>query len=83
MNPADATLDIDCATVLRVLQAYLDGEADAALAMRVARHLGACTDCEREADAFRSVIGALHARADQINDSDVTRLRTILDDIIG
>lgn len=50
-----ASSPLRCWRVLRVVQAYLDGETDETTARRVAEHLEDCTRCGLEADTFRAI----------------------------
>ncbi|HEC08262.1 MAG TPA: zf-HC2 domain-containing protein [Acidimicrobiales bacterium] len=45
----------ECAQVAKVLQAYLDGEADDTTAAAVSAHLETCRHCGMEAQAFASL----------------------------
>ena len=63
-----------CAEVIRVLQAYLDGETDEATARRVVAHLDDCRDCGLEADVYREIKEAL-ARQERPDARAVARLR--------
>ncbi|WP_234353225.1 anti-sigma factor family protein [Streptomyces ardesiacus] len=49
--------------VARVLQAYLDGEADEVTARRVAAHLEDCRRCGLEAETYQKIKSALSRRA--------------------
>ncbi|MGW0821044.1 anti-sigma factor family protein [Streptomyces sp. NPDC002845] len=63
-----------CAEVVRVLQAYLDGEADEVTARGVAAHLDDCRDCGLEADLYREIKNSL-ARQERPDTLALTRLR--------
>ncbi len=49
----------ECARVAKVLQAYLDGEADEDTAAAVSAHLETCRHCGLEAQAFASLKDSL------------------------
>jgi anti-sigma factor RsiW len=55
---------------MEVLQAYLDGEVDAATARRIAVHLDRCTPCENESDVYERIKVSLSHRRSEI-DPDV------------
>lgn len=63
-----------CAEVIRVLQAYLDGETDEVTARRVVAHLDGCHDCGMEADLYREIKKSL-ARRERPDTRAVERLR--------
>jgi anti-sigma factor (TIGR02949 family) len=63
-----------CAEVIRVLQAYLDGETDEATARRLVAHLDDCRDCGLEADLYREIKKSL-ARHERPDARAVERLR--------
>lgn len=48
-----------CMAVVRVLQAYLDGEVDESTARRVSQHLEVCRRCGMEADTYRAIKAAM------------------------
>lgn len=67
-----------CRRTLREVQSYLDGEADADTAWRVARHLSGCEDCFGNADTIRAIKDAI-ARLRVAPDSDaLERLRGLV-----
>ena len=51
----------DCYRVAKVLQAYLDGEVDAATAGDVSAHLEHCRRCGLEAGTYRAIKSAIAA----------------------
>jgi anti-sigma factor RsiW len=53
----------DCYRVAKVLQAYLDGEVDAATAGDVAGHLEHCRRCGLEAGTYRAIKSAIASGA--------------------
>ncbi|WP_079085756.1 anti-sigma factor family protein [Streptomyces dysideae] len=63
-----------CAEVIRVLQAYLDGETDEVTARQVVEHLDDCRDCGLEADLYREIKNSL-ARQERPDARAVARLR--------
>lgn len=70
-----------CRRVLRDLQTYLDGEADADTTWRVARHLSRCEDCFGDADTIRAIKDAV-ARLRIAPDTDaLARLHRLLDSL--
>lgn len=65
-----------CQRVTRTLQAYLDGELDAAEAPRIARHLELCRRCGLEASVYAELKSAVARRATPPADpAAVERLR--------
>jgi anti-sigma factor RsiW len=50
---------MDCETVGKLLQRYLDGELDAPRGQRLAAHLEVCRHCGLDADAYTQVKTAL------------------------
>lgn len=52
-----------CHQVAKVLQAYLDGEADPATAHMVHDHLEVCRRCGLEASTYRAIKAAIPAAA--------------------
>ncbi|THA27930.1 zf-HC2 domain-containing protein [Streptomyces sp. RKND-216] len=65
---------MNCLQVTRVLQAYLDGEADEVTARRVARHLEDCRRCGLEAATYHEIKRAL-ARRGTPDEEALERLR--------
>ncbi|MER6090345.1 anti-sigma factor family protein [Streptomyces bluensis] len=65
---------MSCAQVVRVLQAYLDGEMDDVTALRVRAHLDDCRDCGLEARTYREIKNAL-VRQERPDARAVARLR--------
>lgn len=63
---------ISCLRVVRVLQAYLDGEVDEATAERISAHLEVCRRCGMTADSYRAIKASL---ARQRAWDEVTRSR--------
>lgn len=70
----------ECVHVGRLLQAYLDDEADAPAAARVAAHLELCRVCGLEAETYRALKHAL-ARQHRPDPAALTRLRQFADDL--
>jgi anti-sigma factor RsiW len=67
-----------CHRVARVLQSYLDGEAEPPVAAMVAEHLEECRRCGLEASTYRSIKTAITAVAPgavQVDPAAVDRLR--------
>lgn len=62
-----------CWHVLRVLQSYLDGEADEVTSREVAEHLEECRRCGLEADTYQAIKHALAHHQRPVDDA-VTRL---------
>ncbi|MGW0825392.1 anti-sigma factor family protein [Streptomyces sp. NPDC002845] len=71
-HPAERRMN--CMRVIRVLQAYLDGETDEVTARRVAAHLEDCLRCGLEASTYRAIKEA-PARREQPDADAVDRLR--------
>lgn len=63
-----------CLRTSRVLQRYLDGEADDLTAARVAAHLEVCRRCGLEAQSYRAIKQALHGRGN-VDELALRRLR--------
>lgn len=69
---------IRCWRVQRVLQLYLDGQADRTIEARVARHLEACRRCCRESRVYAAISSALARNGERdVNEAAVARLRTL------
>lgn len=51
-----------CDEIMEVLQAYLDGEVDAATARAVAKHLGRCGGCNAESGVYDDIRRRLAAQ---------------------
>jgi anti-sigma factor RsiW len=64
-----------CMQVMRVLQAYLDGQADELTARRVANHLAACRRCGLEAATYREIKRSLARRGAPADPGALERLR--------
>lgn len=64
-----------CLRVSRVLQRYLDGEADGVTAARVAEHLQECRRCGLQAATYRAIKQALRTGVDTVDPDALTRLR--------
>ena len=71
-----------CAEIMEVLQAYLDGEIDAATAASVAAHLDECTECGRESDVYRTIKQSLAARRRPIDPDVLAALRRFGQELI-
>jgi len=73
---------MNCETVGKLLQRYLDGELDAPRGRRLAEHLEVCRHCGLDADAYTQVKVAL-AHSSEVPPSMVARLqefgRSLLD----
>lgn len=65
-----------CFRTSRVLQRYLDGEADDLTAARVAEHLEECRRCGLHAQTYRAIKHALRAGTRDIDELALHRLRT-------
>ncbi|MFP3986562.1 anti-sigma factor [Streptomyces sp. E11-3] len=65
---------MNCLQVARVLQSYVDGEADEVTARRVAAHLADCRRCGLEATVYQEIKSAL-ARRQSPDDLTLRRLR--------
>lgn len=64
-----------CRHVVRVLQAYLDGQVDDVTARRVARHLEICQRCGLESVTYTEIKRALSRKAEPLPVESVNRLR--------
>ena len=65
---------MNCMQVARILQAYLDGQADEVTARRVTAHLEDCRRCGLEAAVYREIKHSL-SRRETLADEAVARLR--------
>ena len=68
----------DCHRVAKVLQSYLDGEANAPTATMVAEHLETCRACGLEASTYLAIKTAIATPRDApraVDDAAVARLR--------
>lgn len=65
-----------CREVARVLQRYLDGEADETTTRRVAMHLEDCRRCGLELHTYRALKAALVRRVPVVDELAVERLRS-------
>lgn len=54
--------ELSCQEVMEVLQSYLDGETDAAVARDVAAHLAKCPLCEGESQIYDRIRASLSHR---------------------
>lgn len=74
-----------CRQVLRILQAYLDGELDADGAALVSAHLAEdCHRCGLEAEAYRAIKATLANQASNPDPATLERLRRLpLDVSVG
>ncbi len=66
---------IRCFRTSRVLQSYLDGEADDLTAARVADHLEECRRCYLRARTYRAITLALRSGSRNVDDLALRRLR--------
>ncbi|MEZ5263512.1 MAG: anti-sigma factor [Acidimicrobiia bacterium] len=68
--------ELDCATVGKLLQRYLDGELDDVRAAQLSAHLEDCVRCGLEADAYERLKASLAAKG-TVADGDpaLARLR--------
>ena len=61
---------MSCGEVLKVIQAYIDGEIDADTARKVASHLEKCDRCQEEETIYEQIKVSLHRRRHDV-DMDV------------
>ncbi|WP_219413693.1 anti-sigma factor family protein [Pseudonocardia nigra] len=64
-----------CFRTSRVLQRYLDGEADELTAARVAEHLEECRRCGLHAQTYRAIKQALRSGTQDVDELALHRLR--------
>ncbi len=64
-----------CRQVGRVLQAYLDGQADEVTMRRVEQHLEACRRCGLEVHVYEDLKAALARRSARVDRLAIERLR--------
>ncbi|MFV0257719.1 MAG: anti-sigma factor family protein [Acidimicrobiales bacterium] len=82
-DPSDPpAVDLRCAEVLGVLQAYLDGEADEAMAHQVTAHLACCPPCDQELILYRRIKVSLHTRRHDIDPRIHQSLSDFLDRVV-
>lgn len=72
-----------CVRTLRVLQRYLDGEADDRTATRVAEHLGECGRCGLQAATYRAIKQALRTATRDVDELALRRLRAFNRSLAG
>lgn len=72
MTPSQMTR---CFRTSRVLQRYLDGEADDLTAERVAEHLDQCRRCGLQARTYQAIKQSLHSGSRDVDDLALRRLR--------
>ncbi len=65
---------LTCQQVMDVLQAYLDGEVDAATVHDVTAHLDACGDCLRESEVYRRIKASLAHPSESVDPEVLARL---------
>ena len=66
---------LTCREVGKLLQRYLDGEADEHATAKVAEHLEDCRRCGLEADIYREIKASLARQADVLPETTLARLR--------
>jgi anti-sigma factor RsiW len=64
-----------CFRTSRVLQRYLDGEADDLTTERVAEHLEECRRCGLQARTYQAIKQSLRSGAGDVDDLALRRLR--------
>jgi len=64
-----------CFRTSRMLQRYLDGEADDLTAARVAEHLEECRRCGLQARTYQAIKQALRSGSHEVDDLALRRLR--------
>ncbi len=64
-----------CFRTSRVLQRYLDGEADDLTAARVAEHLEQCRRCGLQARTYQAIKQSLRSGSRDVEDLALRRLR--------
>lgn len=72
---------LQCWQVMRVMQAYVDGETDSVTAERVAEHLEDCRRCGLEADTYQAIKDAL-ARHERPSREAAGKLRAFWHDLL-
>ena len=68
--------DLRCIDVVRVVNAYVDGEIDTAERARIERHLEGCQGCQAAIDQFQTVIRL----AGRLTPADVASLDPLIRD---
>ena len=75
LRTASTQRPLSCRKVAKVLQAFLDGEADALTSERVGSHLEACRRCGLEATTYHEIKASLARSAPDVPDLTLRRLR--------
>jgi anti-sigma factor RsiW len=73
---------MECRHVGKVLQTYLDGEADELTARRVALHLDACRRCGFEFRTYRELKTSLRRRGAPLDEFALARLRSFASGLV-
>jgi len=76
----------ECHRVAKVLQSYLDGEAEPPTSRMLAAHLEVCRKCGLEASTYLAIKTAIAATASEVtavDDDAVERLRRFADGLSG
>ncbi len=74
---------MECRRVGKVLQTYLDGNADEHTAQRVAAHLDACRRCGFEVATYRELKASLSRRGAPIDEFALSRLRSFASSLVS
>ncbi len=72
-----------CEEIMEVLQSYLDGETDEETARKVAGHLSACTECDRESEVYKNIKASLASRRRPVDPEVMDALRQFSDQLMA
>lgn len=72
---SEATSALRCMRIMRLLQAYLDGNLDDVSARRAAAHLEQCRRCGLEASVYTEIKAVLRAKDRPVDPDALDRLR--------
>lgn len=74
---------LSCRQVARILQSYLDGEADDLFAAKVAEHLEDCRRCGLEADVYLQIKASLARQGGSVPVMARSRLRRFSEELMS
>lgn len=73
---------MSCRKAMKVMQAYLDGEVEENVAKKVAKHLNACEDCDKESLVFKKIKASLANRPENVNQEILNSLSAFTQDLV-
>jgi len=65
---------MSCRKALKLMQSYLDGEVEEKLALKVAKHLNACKDCDEESLVYKKIKASLANRPPHVSQDIIDSL---------